>query len=94
MTLTITEVKNYLNIDFDDNDEYLQTLLDAAKERASSIMGIPQTTTVVDDLGNELTIDNPDLTTDEFNHAILNDIEFAYQPRGEKESTSWSAMET
>lgn len=94
MVLTITEVKKYLNIDFNDNDEYLQTLLDAAKERASTIMGIPQTVTVIDDLGNESVIDNPDFTTDEINNAILNDIAFAYQSRGEKESTSTSATET
>ena len=94
MALTIIEVKKYLNIDFDDNDEYLQSLLDASKERASSIMGIPQMITVVDELGNESVIDNPDFDNDEVNNAILNDIAFAYQSRGESESTSASATET
>jgi hypothetical protein len=94
MALTIIEVKKYLNIDFDDNDEYLQSLLDASKERASAIMGIPQMITVVDELGNESVIDNPDFDNDEVNNAILNDIAFAYQSRGEKESTSSSSTET
>jgi hypothetical protein len=94
MMLTLDKVKKYLNIDFNDNDEYLQSLLDASKERASAIMGIPQTVTVVDDLGNESIIDNPDFDNDEVNNAILNDIAFAYQSRGEKESTSASATET
>ena len=94
MMLTLDKVKKYLNIDFNDNDDYLKTLLDAAKERASSIMGIPQTIIVVDELGNELVIDNPDFDNDEVNNAILNDIAFAYQSRGEKESTSTSATET
>ena len=94
MALTIIEVKKHLNIDFDDNDEYLQSLLDASKDRASSIMGIPQTVTVVDDLGNESIIDNPDFDNDEVNNAILNDIAFAYQSRGESESTSSSSTET
>ena len=94
MALTIIEVKKYLNIDFDDNDEYLQSLLDASKERASSIMGIPQTITVVDDLGNESIIDNPAFISDEISNAILNDIAFAYQSRGESESTSSSSTET
>ena len=94
MMLTLDKVKKYLNIDFNDNDDYLKTLLDAAKERASSIMGIPQTVTVVDDLGNESIIDNPAFSTDEINNAILNDIAFAYQSRGESESTSSSSTET
>lgn len=92
--ILLDDVKEALHIDFDDQDNYLQSLLDASKERASAIMGIPQTITVVDELGNELVIDNPDFDNDEVNNAILNDIAFAYQSRGEKESTSTSATET
>ncbi len=92
--ITLDDVKEALHIDFTDQDSYLQSLLDASKERASAIMGIPQMITVVDELGNESVIDNPNFDNDEVNNAILNDIAFAYQSRGEKESTSTSATET
>lgn len=46
--ITVENVKSYLNIDFTDNDDYLQLLLDAAQTRATSIIGVALDTSEVD----------------------------------------------
>lgn len=46
--ITVENVKSYLNIDFSDNDDYLQLLLDAAQTRATSIIGVTLDTSEVD----------------------------------------------
>ena len=46
--ITVESVKSYLNIDFADNDDYIQSLLDAAKTRATSIIGKELDTAEVD----------------------------------------------
>lgn len=38
--ITLVEVKEYLNIDFDDYDSMLQTMLDASIDRAETITGV------------------------------------------------------
>jgi len=38
--ITLVEVKEYLNIDFDDYDSMLQTMLDASIDRAEAITGL------------------------------------------------------
>ena len=38
--ITLVEVKEYLNIDFDDYDSMLETMLDAAIDRAETITGV------------------------------------------------------
>jgi uncharacterized phage protein (predicted DNA packaging) len=40
--ITLVEVKEYLNIDFDDYDSMLQTMLDASIDRAETITGIDE----------------------------------------------------
>ena len=37
--INIEQVKSYLNIDFTDNDDYLQGLMDAVRSSATSIIG-------------------------------------------------------
>lgn len=46
--ITVENVKIYLNIDFSDNDDYIQLLLDAAQTRATSIIGVTLDTSEVD----------------------------------------------
>ena len=46
--ITVENIKSYLNIDFSDNDDYLQLLLDAAQTRATSIIGVTLDTSEVD----------------------------------------------
>lgn len=46
--ITVESIKSYLNIDFADNDDYIQSLLDAAKTRATSIIGKELDTAEVD----------------------------------------------
>lgn len=38
--ITLVEVKEYLNIDFNDYDSMLETMLDAAIDRAETITGV------------------------------------------------------
>ena len=38
--ITLVEVKEYLNIDFDDYDSMLQTILDASIDRAKTLTGL------------------------------------------------------
>jgi uncharacterized phage protein (predicted DNA packaging) len=38
--ITLVEVKKYLNIDFDDYDSMLQTMLDASIDRAKTLTGL------------------------------------------------------
>jgi hypothetical protein len=40
--ITLVEVKEYLNIDFDDYDSMLQTILDASIDRAETITGVDE----------------------------------------------------
>lgn len=40
--ITLVEVKKYLNIDFDDYDSMLQTMLDASIDRAKTITGLEE----------------------------------------------------
>jgi uncharacterized phage protein (predicted DNA packaging) len=40
--ITLVEVKEYLNIDFDDYDSMLQTMLDASIDRAETITGVDE----------------------------------------------------
>ncbi len=40
--ITLVEVKEYLNIDFDDYDSMLQTMLDASIDRAKTITGVDE----------------------------------------------------
>lgn len=46
--ITVENIKSYLNIDFSDNDDYLQLLLDAAQTRATSIIGVTLDNSEVD----------------------------------------------
>jgi len=38
--ITLVEVKEYLNIDFDDYDSMLETMLDASIDRAKTLTGL------------------------------------------------------
>lgn len=40
--ITLVEVKEYLNIDFDDYDSMLQIMLDASIDRAETITGVDE----------------------------------------------------
>lgn len=64
--LTLDTVKEFLNIDFPDNDDYITSLIGMAKERAMNITGIEDSSTFNDEIKN----------------AMLEDIAFMYQNRG------------
>ena len=49
--ITLDDVKEALHIDFTDQDSYLQSLLDAATDKALRVSGISATITVVDEFG-------------------------------------------
>ena len=65
--LTLETVKEYLNIDFADNDDYISSLIWVAFDRAMSITGIGE--------GGSFNA--------EVNNAMLEDIAFMYQNRGD-----------
>lgn len=64
--LTVDTVKEYLNIDFSDNDDYISSLIATANDRAMSITGI----------------EDPGTFNDEIKNAMLEDIAYMYQNRG------------
>lgn len=64
--LTLDTVKEYLNIDFADNDGYITSLIGMANDRAMSITGI----------------EDPSAFNAEIKNAMLEDIAFMYQNRG------------
>ncbi len=78
--MTLADVKQALNIDFADQDEYLTKLLAAATARAVRITGIPE--------------DQPEFINSEIENAILEDIAAMYQGRGENVSGSESSLKT
>lgn len=65
--LTLETVKAFLNIDFTDNDDYISSLIWVAFDRAMSITGIGE--------GGSFNA--------EVNNAMLEDIAFMYQHRGD-----------
>lgn len=65
--ITLVEVKEFMNIDFPDNDVYLESLLRAAISRASAITGIVE----------------GDITNYDLKNAIFEDVAFMYQNRGD-----------
>lgn len=65
--ITLETVKAFLNIDFPDNDGYITSLIGTAKERAMRITGI----------------EDSDTFNAEIKNAMLEDIAFMYQNRGD-----------
>ena len=80
--MTLSDVKRALNIDFDDQDQYLTTLMNLAFSRAKSITGIDM---------DIITIETDML---EVYNAILEDVAAMYQNRGEKSTGSDSSLAT
>ena len=64
--LTLDTVKEYLNIDFTDNDDYITSLIKMANDRAMSLTGIEDSSTFNFEIRN----------------AMIEDIAFMYQNRG------------
>lgn len=64
--LSLDTVKEFLNIDFADNDDYITSLIGMANDRAMSITGI----------------EDSDTFNDEIKNAMLEDIAYMYQNRG------------
>lgn len=64
--ITLETVKDFLNIDFADNDDYITSLIGTAKDRAVSITGI----------------EDSDTFNAEIKNAMLEDIAYMYQNRG------------
>lgn len=64
--LSLNTVKEYLNIDFNDNDGYLNSLILTVFDRAVSITGLDEGASF----------------NEEINNAMLEDIAFMYQNRG------------
>jgi hypothetical protein len=92
--ITLADVKEALHIDFTDQDSYLQSLLDAAIDKALRVSGISATITVVDELGVETVIENPEASSAEFLNAILEDVAAMYQSRGDVQTGSESSIAT
>lgn len=92
--ITLADVKEALHIDFTDQDGYLQSLLDAATDKALRVSGISATITVVDELGVETVIENPEASSAEFLNAILEDVAAMYQSRGDVQTGSESSIAT
>jgi hypothetical protein len=92
--ITLDDVKEALHIDFTDQDSYLQSLLDAAIDKALRVSGISATITVVDEFGVETVIENPEASSAEFMNAILEDVASMYQSRGDVQTGSESSMAT
>ena len=76
--LTLDTVKEYLNIDFPDNDDYITSLIGTAKERAMSITGI----------------EDPSTFNDEIKNAMLEDVAYMYQNRGDASSVNINSIAT
>ena len=64
--LTLDTVKEFLNIDFTDNDDYITSLIGMANDRAMSITGIEDSSTFNAEIKN----------------AMLEDVAYMYQNRG------------
>ena len=64
--LTLDTVKEFLNIDFTDNDDYITSLIGMANDRAMSITGIEDSSTFNFEIKN----------------AMMEDIACMYQNRG------------
>lgn len=92
--ITLADVKEALHIDFTDQDNYLQSLLDAAIDKALRVSGISATITIVDEFGVETVIENPEASSAEFMNAILEDVAAMYQSRGDVQTGSESSMAT
>lgn len=81
--MNLNDVKQALNIDFDDQDQYLTTLMNAAVYKAATI------------IGEEIIIASIDKDNNpEVYNAVLDDIAVMYQNRGEKESGSETSIRT
>ena len=65
--LSLDTVKEFLNIDFSDNDDYITSLIGMANDRAMSITGI----------------EDSDTFNAEIKNAMLEDIAYMYQNRGD-----------
>ena len=76
--LPLETVKNYLNIDFADNDAYISLLISVVNDRAVSITGIQES----------------GLFNQEVNNAMLEDIAFMYQNRGDASSVNIGSIAT
>ena len=92
--ITLDDVKEALHIDFTDQDSYLQSLLDAATDKALRVSGISATITIVDEFGVETVIEDPEASWAEFLNAILEDIAAKYQSRGDTETGCKSSIFT
>lgn len=75
---TLEKVKEYLNIDFPDNDAYLGSLISAAEHRALSISGLEADILIAPEIEN----------------AIIEDVAAMYQGRGEDGSGSQRSIAT
>lgn len=80
--MNLSDVKTALNIDFEDQDQYLTSLMNSAFEKAKSIMG------------ENIDIQSVQEDMPEVYNAILEDIAVMYQNRGEKDSGSETSIKT
>ena len=78
--MNLSDVKQALNIDFPDQDDYLTRAMNAAFSKAKSITGLALDKMTVKD-------EHPEIYG-----AIINDIASMYQSRGENEVGSRSSM--
>ena len=76
--LSLETVKEYLNIDFADNDGYLNSLILTAFDRAVSITGLDEGASF----------------NEEINNAMLEDVAFMYQNRGDASSVNINSIST
>lgn len=76
--LTLDTVKEFLNIDFTDNDDYISSLIWVAYDRAMSITGIVE--------GGSFNA--------EIKNAMLEDIAYMYQNRGDASSVNINSIAT
>ena len=74
--LSLETVKEYLNIDFADNDDYISSLIWVAFDRAMSITGIGE--------GGSFNA--------EVKNAMLEDIAYMYQNRGDASSVNINSI--
>lgn len=79
--LNLDDVKKALMIDFDDQDQFLSTLLSSSIGRAESISGMG----IYDCIGD---------MKPEAKQAILDDVAVMYQNRGETSTGSTSSLAT
>ena len=93
--ITIAKVKEFLNIDFSDNDVLLQNYIDRVNHRASNVTGISQTIIATDPITLvESIVPNPDFDTPELDGAMLEDVAHMYANRGESVTGSNTAFAT